>query len=118
MQHLVFGANLKIEIKIMKKFLITLSIVLCIILFFIGGPIWVYYNNTKHICIINDPPEITGGFIGDRGGLIRFGSPSYYLSYKGKLKNSDEVCEKWVRVTEYEYDYRIYGRDDCYGHQK
>ncbi len=65
-------------------------------------------------CVLLRPTEISSGQIyTERGGGL-FGSSKlevYYLWYKGKFENSGDNCIQRIRVTEKEYERRIYERN-------
>lgn len=62
------------------------------------------YKPITDRCIINSPNQLIRGD-------IRFSPAQYLFYYKGAMSETREECEVRVRVTESEYERRMYGSE-------
>ena len=84
------------------------SVVLSLIAIFCSICVLRFQEITKpneNPCIMDNPPVVVSGKI-----LPEWGNPhNHYLWYKGKRKMTGEECKTRRRVTEKEYERRMYG---------
>ena len=57
-------------------------------------------HSKNDLCVAEYPAQVTGGIIHNSG--------IHHLTYKGTMKSNGESCEKSIRVTEKEYERRMY----------
>jgi hypothetical protein len=69
---------------------------------------WKSFRNRNNPCVLENPRQVIGGSITPSKGLFSQGPHMYSLSCKGKRKLTGDVCERYIRVTEKEYERHMY----------
>lgn len=75
----------------------------------LGGMLyWVSTNRCQRL----RPHKVIGGHIWTEGGFLSGSVNVYKVAYKGRHARTGKDCKAYIRVTEAEYERRMYGRKD------
>lgn len=73
----------------------------------LGG---VLYWASTNPCQRLRPHQVLGGHIWTEGGFLSGSVTNYKVAYKGRHARTGKDCKAYIRVTEAEYERRMYGR--------
>jgi len=94
-----------------KTFWIGGSVLALVGMIWAASAITTAWKERDGLCRCNVPREVIGGFTRlSGGGMFASGVMTYNLWCKGTFERSGKACEMWYRVTEAEYDRRMYGQ--------